>query len=822
MSPSAAKGINIRVFVEAQKNRMDIENPNLCGRFRQLEVIEQVTSAFSSLLKNVHSVQNCGGKENVNAGNKSTLTKEKWKRVYQLLRKVSKQAKKLDQNSIQCSSKTQPCENKENRNEILMDKNTAKVFRKTRRHIPQHGSLTLLTEEQLPAGDNIDLLSHRPKPQRNTTQVFSIHTPVKHYILQNDMTTKSRIFKGPKVLSKILRRTSGQDSLQPPDSFELEEIQSFEEESPRGINHDSLSDAEMTRTNSCQSDSSGFQEETPEPLPLQTLHKSLNLSSEHIDSQATLMEKKYSIVFQEDYNINFSATPEDYENCATPHSDSTQKDQGGVRSDTGQYRNEASFLQECLLGEQIGHQEEHMGIDDSPYVFPIYITHYPKECMGSHNEATGVICKENLQDNPNECVSEIEGKNITEQDQFTDQTDECPESSLELSDTTRTSQPISDFMSSNCEMQTHRVFADYLSKESKLCQNEKKTIFQTKLNTNIYKSVTIQMPSNLMSNVQTTNLSECVSGEDSFFTTQAERNEFAGHMTSKYDTLKKEAFSQTEMVVRCQCSAHNHCLLQRSCFLMASLSFDNGLSGLYHPYHQTPRGSCIHCCHCCHHHWYSSRFPSVHQHNGPMSCNLNYSSIETELKDTLKLLKDSLTDVLQHTDHDMETMKKACQRFRNKLLEIEQLLTEQQAGCLTAFSSEGREEIGRMHLLRQSVLHEVSELEFHLDEKAQHVSGAISMQLDQLLEEQSRLYSELELYNREQERKSLDQYDTPQTIGSCTSSACTNSKVHPQDNPGPTATPLEQENNAQSQSQKIDFSVMLQNIKRTFRNFNNP
>lgn len=31
-SASMAKGINIRVFIEAQRQRMDVESPNLCGK----------------------------------------------------------------------------------------------------------------------------------------------------------------------------------------------------------------------------------------------------------------------------------------------------------------------------------------------------------------------------------------------------------------------------------------------------------------------------------------------------------------------------------------------------------------------------------------------------------------------------------------------------------------------------------------------------------------------------------------------------------------------------------------------------------------------
>ncbi|KAF3836487.1 hypothetical protein F7725_029045 [Dissostichus mawsoni] len=47
---SQAKGINLQVFLEAQQNRLDLENPDVSNRFRQLEVLQQVTTAFSSLV----------------------------------------------------------------------------------------------------------------------------------------------------------------------------------------------------------------------------------------------------------------------------------------------------------------------------------------------------------------------------------------------------------------------------------------------------------------------------------------------------------------------------------------------------------------------------------------------------------------------------------------------------------------------------------------------------------------------------------------------------------------------------------------------------
>ncbi|XP_029687840.1 uncharacterized protein [Takifugu rubripes] len=48
---SQARGISLHVFLEAQKSRLDLENPDVSKRFRQLEVFHQVTTAFSSLVR---------------------------------------------------------------------------------------------------------------------------------------------------------------------------------------------------------------------------------------------------------------------------------------------------------------------------------------------------------------------------------------------------------------------------------------------------------------------------------------------------------------------------------------------------------------------------------------------------------------------------------------------------------------------------------------------------------------------------------------------------------------------------------------------------
>ncbi|XP_032821686.2 uncharacterized protein LOC116948751 [Petromyzon marinus] len=52
-TPSAARGIDLRVFLRAQLQRMDEESPTIASRFRQVEVLAKVTDTFSSLYSHV-------------------------------------------------------------------------------------------------------------------------------------------------------------------------------------------------------------------------------------------------------------------------------------------------------------------------------------------------------------------------------------------------------------------------------------------------------------------------------------------------------------------------------------------------------------------------------------------------------------------------------------------------------------------------------------------------------------------------------------------------------------------------------------------------
>ncbi|KAI3355024.1 hypothetical protein L3Q82_017848, partial [Scortum barcoo] len=85
---SQAKGINLQVFLEAQKNRLDLENPDVNNRFRQLEVLQQVTTVFSSFVESSSSSA-------LRAHMGKDLPPEAWerrKRMGMLFRRASKKS----------------------------------------------------------------------------------------------------------------------------------------------------------------------------------------------------------------------------------------------------------------------------------------------------------------------------------------------------------------------------------------------------------------------------------------------------------------------------------------------------------------------------------------------------------------------------------------------------------------------------------------------------------------------------------------------------------------------------------------------------------
>ncbi|XP_029554507.1 uncharacterized protein itprid1 [Salmo trutta] len=273
---SSARGINIQVFLDAQKNRMDIENPDVSNRFRQLEVLQQVTTAFSSLVggASTDSVSESGVPALASAG-----AREKRKRMGMLLRRVSRKtlSQTQNQNQTQDSQDTNPTPHSpvahlQQPLTGLPDRRTP--LKRARQGLAESICLTPLAEEQ-------GLASEAPEP----------HSVPQEGALWLEVGKEYQ----PLISSGIPTRKKS--PVEARESFEMEEIQSFDEGSISG-SYMGASDTTavcVMRTNSCQSDSSGFLEEpfipsiTQHPSPGPELMKALSgISGGSTDSQITV------------------------------------------------------------------------------------------------------------------------------------------------------------------------------------------------------------------------------------------------------------------------------------------------------------------------------------------------------------------------------------------------------------------------------------------------------------------------------------------------------------------------------------------------------
>ncbi|KAM8823783.1 uncharacterized protein itprid1 isoform 2-T2 [Spinachia spinachia] len=266
---SQARGMNLKVFLEAQKNRLDLENPDVSNRFRQLEVLQQVTTAFSSLVRSPSS---------------SPLGKamppeaqERRRRMGLLFRRASK--KTLSQIHMH--------------NHKAQDLSTAGAAPESLQHPIGLGDKDVPSKRLGPGLLETVCLSPvaeetgaGPDPQAGPNVAPGTG--------QEGALGPWSLTGGPPLMAKatLLKRKS---PAQAGESFEIEEIHSFDESYVTGSytgGAEHLAQG-VLRSNSCQSDSSGFLEEPFIPLltkqasPGADLMKALSGLSKGTDSQSS-------------------------------------------------------------------------------------------------------------------------------------------------------------------------------------------------------------------------------------------------------------------------------------------------------------------------------------------------------------------------------------------------------------------------------------------------------------------------------------------------------------------------------------------------------
>ncbi|XP_033021491.1 protein ITPRID1 [Lacerta agilis] len=943
---SIAKGINIRVFIEAQRKRMDIESPNLCGRFRQLEVLDHVTSAFSSLLNDIntmhHKSEERTGEESCAVGSpkrKLVVTQAKRRRIGQLLRKVSRQT---TMHGPQVFRNAGTCQAKEDNSSVDVDLHMA-----TGTGLSENPALGPLKEEQFPSEKGAKAAqSIASKPW------MLPHLPVKlpHLPSTSEMLIKDRPRKEPNMLlTHTLRRVSSLNC-KPSDSFEMEEIQSFEDESSWGNPLESTSDVIVTRTNSCQSDSSGFLEDPSEPLPLQglSLPGNLRLSCSSNDCQAFLRQRKDSALTSQDLLPSASISRADGSNAVflpslsrehtfqgeeifysiNEEDDMCETFSGPFESATeealqdmdekelqGQQKREDSCVQGCtsqpchadntnlgdaspldrngLSSSSERHQSVSSALTEGSCATAIGLSGHQisKDARGSEErltegEETRDGCEEGVPESIAECVEgKCSAKGCRKLDSLVveDVASGCEETdingalrSLGISGAPKIEHdmaaaqpeinailrsPLHDSsLSPHCFKEGDVRASDTLSTGAEL--GEEGT--GAKTNTSLLKSVTVQMPSRLMSTMRSFSLGEAaVKGQYLDFVSKDEPHIASVPGMPKEDEKQvREASIQTGRSHRKKAAlplSQSLPLFHGHEHLVKSASLDTGLYGKCISYCPEPfnawcaqhRDPCYPLCsyHCC----LLWPFPLAPSCRHPVACCSSHATIELQLLKTLKLLQDTaMTNISLCTVHEIEVMRNSCQKFRERLDEIERHMTEQEALFSSAIPAEGREERRQLQVLRQAVRREVAELEGQLQDRAHQVREGILMQLNQLLGEQSNLCSELGIPNRAEEREPKNGHahsTLPDTADDFFSKAGYSNNIHHRPpsrsatvpsspssslvrqtelgasaalatgNANSASDPKELHTSKKEvRSQKIDFKAFIQNLKKSFRN----
>ncbi|XP_045920043.1 uncharacterized protein LOC123979958 isoform X2 [Micropterus dolomieu] len=250
---SQARGINLQVFLETQKNRLDLENPDVSNRFRQLEVLQQVTTAFSSL---------------VGSSSSPSLppeTRERRRQMGMLFRRASKKSlsqihNHKTQDLTTPAATSPPCAAHESLQipPSLADKKVS--LKRVKPGLLETVCLCPLAEEQGTGPDR--------QPHMVSSKAYEALTPWP--LMEGQPLTVSTFSQRKKSLGPAR------------ESFEIEEIHSFDECSVYTRGAENVQG--VIRTNSCQSDSSGFLEEPFIP----TLSQQASPGPDHIKALSVL------------------------------------------------------------------------------------------------------------------------------------------------------------------------------------------------------------------------------------------------------------------------------------------------------------------------------------------------------------------------------------------------------------------------------------------------------------------------------------------------------------------------------------------------------
>lgn len=331
---SLASGIDIKVFLNAQMQRLEVENPNyaLTSRFRQIKVLTDVANAFSSLYSQVSGtpLQRIGSSKSLTTSTTVEPTKpapltrsssQTAARLMETLSKLNLCGNKAagDANAVHSSEEGGNLSKNNDEEGSKNEPKTPKLFKKT------SSPLATVKEESTPSvatdlnGHDIstppkengvasDLL-HETNINQEETSIISVEhissqirdSGFKDLSLSTDQDCENYpTEKNPPTSTPDKEQFAPNPSItslltQAKESFELEELQSTEEEPSQvpPISQLTLEKSKdnLLRTASQHSDSSGFAEDTSGDClsnPVQDSLQAMGSSADSCDSETTV------------------------------------------------------------------------------------------------------------------------------------------------------------------------------------------------------------------------------------------------------------------------------------------------------------------------------------------------------------------------------------------------------------------------------------------------------------------------------------------------------------------------------------------------------
>ncbi|XP_040595083.1 protein ITPRID1 [Mesocricetus auratus] len=748
---SAARGINIRVFLEAQKQRMDLENPDLYGRFRQLEILDHVTNAFSSLLNDINTPQSQNEKQDGRQDVQSPTShgaKEHHRGMSRFKRRTSRQNSSRDGNpALSEAFKTEdeisilPTKQWENR----LERQVASISHYGRRQVPpsvEHSSVQACNDLSpcLPS----QTLQDKQRPCSSILAKQYPHTSVSEGPGRRKTWKEKWIHMDKlKSLSHVVSKGA--------DSFEMEEVQSFEEDTGNPLNLISgIVGTRMGRTNSCQSDSSGFLEELPEPHSLQVS----SLPGSHSPTEYSKPSDQ-------------SHSPASWQDCQQESSGSTSKSM--VSSSLS---NHGGSILEGNISGPVEEEELQLKITErSPQLVNPHMTLTKTMMMGEHPGSTvgtvvtstcdntmGVMVTHVTEKEDRSLRHEGTGKMLIQghhnESPRSSGIDQAPEIFCYVDSgvpgTEDSSKVCPDIKQSSVvperlaqHSQKHRGAMPY---KGDLVQNSEKSVphldkpsgdAPTASNAATSWSVTTQMTCNLVSAVHgVADLGTNYKGT----ALECSPREPVNTTDLRLQTERKQVNDAAVQTCAYECDprpSHNKASIHSPWLLTKSISLDTGFPST------SATGLChfipAHCCACCHN---CSNCQRRRQSSGiePSLCrHCLYSHTEdpeARFMKTLTTLQDTtVRDLCSCTVYEMEAMKMVCQTFQEYLEETEQHFTGQQALFPRDMSEEEREEAEDLRSLREALRQQVAELAFQLGDRARQIKEGILLHLDHLSEE---------------------------------------------------------------------------------------